>query len=297
MQYSPDQWQAMGQWRTLRDRRIFTLDNGRPYAPIVLLIHGYPTSSWDWEALWADMSADFRLVALDLLGMGFSEKPYPHPYLITEQADIVEALVAELDLQHFHVLAHDYGDTVAQELLARQNALASPQWLSCCLLNGGLFPETHHARLIQKMMLTPLGPLLTSFMKEKQLQRTMGKVFGPDTQPSAELIQHFWQLISYNNGRRALNRLISYIPQRISHRERWVGALQGSVVPLGLINGAMDPVSGAHMVARFFEVVGEPSYLQSLSTIGHYPEVEAPLSVITGYRAFLQQIADKAPDS
>lgn len=127
MQYSPDQWQAMGQWRVLSGRRIFTLDNGRANAPIVLLIHGYPTSSWDWEALWADMNADFRLVALDLLGMGFSDKPYPHDYPISEQADIVEALVAELGLQYFHVLAHDYGDTVAQELLARQNALASPQ--------------------------------------------------------------------------------------------------------------------------------------------------------------------------
>jgi len=54
----------------------------------------------------------------------------------------------------------------------------------------------------------------------------------------------------------------------------------------------MDPVSGAHMVARFTEVVGEPAFRQSLSTIGHYPQVEAPLSVTAGYRAFLQQIAD-----
>ena len=291
MQYSPEQWQAMGQWRVLCGRRIFTLDNGRANAPVVLLIHGYPTSSWDWEALWADMNADFRLVALDLLGMGFSDKPYPHSYPISEQADIVEALVAELGLQHFHVLAHDYGDTVAQELLARQNALAAPQWLSCCLLNGGLFPETHRARLIQKLMLTPLGPLLTALMNERQLQRTMGKVFGPDTQPPAELIQHFWELITYNNGRRALNKLISYIPQRITHRERWVSALQTSVVPLGLINGALDPVSGAHMVARFFEVVGEPDYRLSLPTIGHYPQVEAPVEVIASYRAFLQNIA------
>ena len=196
----------------------------------------------------------------------------------------------ESGLTRFHVLAHDYGDTVAQELLARQNALASPQWLSCCLLNGGLFPETHHARLIQKMMLTPLGPLLTTLMKEKQLHRTMSKIFGPRSQPSAELIHHFWELISYNNGRRALNKLINYIPQRIMHRERWVGALQQSAVPLGLINGAVDPVSGAHMVARFLEVVGEPAYRISLPIVGHYPQVEAPAEVIAAYRAFLQQV-------
>lgn len=290
MPITPHQWQALGQWRTLCSRRIFTIDNNRAQAPVILLIHGYPTSSWDWEALWTGLGNEYRLVALDLLGFGYSDKPYPHSYLISEQADIVEALMRELDLQRFHVLAHDYGDTVAQELLARQNRLPTPQWQSLCLLNGGLFPETHHARLIQKMMLTPLGPLLTALLKEKQLQRTMSKIFGPGSQPSAELIHHFWELLSYNNGRRALNKLINYIPQRIMNRERWVGALQHSVVPLGLINGAVDPVSGAHMVARFIEVVGEPAYRLSLPTIGHYPQVEAPEAVIAGVREFLRQI-------
>ena len=70
-----------------------------------------------------------------------------------------------------------------------------------------------------------------------------------------------------------------------------MSALQTSVVPLALINGALDPVSGAHMVARFFEVVGEPDYRLSLPTIGHYPQVEAPMEVIASYRAFLQNIA------
>lgn len=290
MHHSPEQWQAMGQWRDLCGQRIFTLDNGRADAPVVVLLHGYPTSSWDWNELWALLDGDFRLVALDLLGFGFSAKPCPHPYLISEQADIVEALVAALALPRFHVLAHDYGDTVAQELLTRQNALSEPRWLSCCLLNGGLFPETHHARLIQKMMLSPLGPLVTGLMKEKQLHRTMGKLFGPHTQPSPELSHHFWELINFNNGRRALNKLINYIPQRILHRERWVGALQQSKVPLGLINGAVDPVSGAHMVARFLEVVGEPAFRRSLPTIGHYPQIEAAAEVNAAFRDFVQQV-------
>lgn len=291
MHYSPAQWQSMGQLKTLCKRKIFTLDNARQDAPVILLIHGYPTSSWDWEAIWAGLEGDYRLIALDLLGFGYSEKPYPHSYLISEQADIVEALATELALTQFHVLAHDYGDTVAQELLARQNGMAQPQWLSLCMLNGGVFPETHHARLIQKMMLTPLGPLLTTLMKEKQLLRTMGKIFGPETQPDPALIHHFWELISYNNGRRALNKLINYIPQRIMHRERWVGALQETSIPIGLINGAVDPVSGAHMVARYLEVVGEPAMRIALSKIGHYPQVEAPAEVLSGYRQFLQQVS------
>ncbi len=286
------QWQQTGQILTLAGHSIFCIDSQHltPDAvnkPVVLLIHGYPTSSWDWEAIWPLLVQDFRLVALDLLGFGFSAKPYPHPYQISEQADIVEALVAELGLRQFHVLAHDYGDTVAQELLYRQNTRTCSQWLSLCLLNGGLFPETHHARLVQKMMLTPMAPLLTAVMKEKQLHKTLAKIFGPHTPPSPEVVHGFWELINHNNGRRALNKLISYMPQRILHRERWVGALQHSCVPIGLINGAVDPVSGAHMVARYLEVVGEPAYRLSLPTIGHYPQVEAPQAVAEGYRSFI----------
>ncbi len=289
MYYSPAQWQAMGQRKTLCKRDIFSLDNGRQNAPVVLLIHGFPTSSWDWETLWAGLGGEYRLVALDLLGFGFSEKPHPHPFLISEQADIVEALVTELGLTRFHVLAHDYGDTVAQELLARQNSRGANQWLSLCLLNGGLFPETHHARLIQKMMLTPLGPLVTTLMKEKQLLRTMSKIFGPNTPPTPELVHGFWELINFNNGRRVLNKLINYIPQRILHRERWVEALRQASMPIALINGTADPVSGAHMVARYLEVVGEPAYRLELPGIGHYPQIEAAAEVLAGYRNFLQQ--------
>ncbi|HVL01438.1 MAG TPA: alpha/beta hydrolase [Dongiaceae bacterium] len=292
MSISVPQWQQMGRLRTLAGHRIFTLDSdpGADERPAILLIHGYPTASWDWEPLWPLLQADFRLVALDLLGFGFSDKPYPHPYLISEQADIVEALVAELGLRSFHVLAHDYGDTVVQELLYRQNTRARPQWLSVCLLNGGLFPETHHARLIQKMMLTPMAPLLTAMMKEKQLQKTLQKIFGPKTQPTTELVDGFWELINHNNGRRVLTKLISYMPQRILHRERWVTALQNSCAPIGLINGSVDPISGAHMVARFLDVVGEPAYRLALPTIGHYPQVEAPEAVARGYRDFLQKL-------
>jgi len=290
MSISTTQWREWGQMRTLLGHRIFCIDNGLQDAPVILLLHGYPTSSWDWEGLWSGLGKEFRLVALDMLGFGFSDKPYPHDYPITGQADIVEALLSQLGLQQFHVLAHDYGDTVAQELLARQNARPQLQWLSVCFLNGGLFPETHRARPVQRLLLSPLGGLLTLLIRKRQLRSTLRTIFGPETPPSVALVEDFWNLISHNNGRRVMRGLISYMPQRIRHRERWVGALQNSRVAIGLINGAVDPVSGAHMVARYREVVGEPAYLLSLPRIGHYPQVEAPLQLERGYREFLRQV-------
>ncbi|RLT92229.1 alpha/beta fold hydrolase [Ketobacter sp.] len=298
MNHSPRQWKSMGKSLRLNGHSLFVLDSAdvgkhpTPDKPCILLLHGYPTSSWDWERLWPLLTEDFRLIALDFLGFGFSDKPYPYHYRIQEQADIVEALVQQLGLTQFHVLSHDYGDTVAQELLARQNEREHPQWLSVCLLNGGLFPETHRARLIQKWLAGPLGPFLTRHMGKQSIHNTMKRIFGPETQPDAELIEGYWELINFNNGRRTLHKLIDYMKQRRQHRARWVQALADSRIPIGLINGAVDPISGAHMVARYKEVVGPPLMILSLANIGHYPQWEAPDQVNQAYRQFLQAALD-----
>ena len=77
---------------------------------------------------------------------------------------------------------------------------------------------------------------------------------------------------------------------RKTHRERWVAALQQSNVPIGLINGSVDPVSGAHMVARYREIVSPDHFIVELPKIGHYPQVEAPDEVLEAYRRFLRQL-------
>ena len=61
------------------------------------------------------------MIALNFLAFGLSNKPRPHHYSIFEQASIVEALLRHLGLQsrRINLLSHDYGDTVAQELLYR----------------------------------------------------------------------------------------------------------------------------------------------------------------------------------
>ncbi|WAR26737.1 MEST-like protein [Mya arenaria] len=61
-----------------------------------------------------------KIIMLDMLGYGFSDKPLEHDYLITEQADIHEALLTSLSIPRAHVMSHDYGDTVALELLHRK---------------------------------------------------------------------------------------------------------------------------------------------------------------------------------
>ncbi|WP_306250157.1 alpha/beta fold hydrolase [Parvularcula sp. IMCC14364] len=287
-----EQWYQRGQVEAFLGQPIFHIEEGDTTQQTVLLIHGFPTSSWDWAPIWSTLRENHRLIALDMLGFGYSAKPSAHTYSIHEQADIIEAMIREKALTEFHVLAHDYGDTVAQELLARQNAgSGAGQWQSVCFLNGGLFPETHKALLIQKLLLSPLGPLVNKLTSKAPFDKSFSRVFGPDTQPSAQELESFWRLITHNDGKHIFHNLITYMTDRKQHRARWLSALQEARIPIALINGSLDPVSGVHMVARYREIVGEPQYIAALDTIGHYPQVEAPEQVSQHYLDFIRTAA------
>jgi pimeloyl-ACP methyl ester carboxylesterase len=281
------EWRARGHTVAFGPHHVFCVDSDPQAAgrPALVLVHGFPTASWDFAKVWPALAARDRVLACDLLGFGFSSKPRRHAYSIMEQADVVETVVAHHGIDRYHVLAHDYGDTVAQELLARDNARATPRLESVCFLNGGLFPETHRARLVQKLLASPLGPLVTRLTSRATLARSFREIFGPDTPPTTDEIDGFWTLVSHDGGDRLFHELIHYMADRRAHRERWVRALTDARCPLAVIDGALDPVSGAHMVARWRELVGK-GYVALLPRIGHYPQVEAPDEVLRHYLAF-----------
>jgi pimeloyl-ACP methyl ester carboxylesterase len=314
---TPETWRQAGRVHVHRGQEVFYIEQARmPGAPAALvLIHGFPTSSWDWHKVWDALGKKFdRVIAIDMMGFGFSSKPARYDYSIFDQADLHERLLAFLGVERIHVLAHDYGDTVAQELLARHAErhegvpLPAPTRIvpapaparevgaraptgegvrvdSCALLNGGLFPETHRARRIQKLLLTPLGPLLSRLMSRRGFYRSFAAIFGPRSQPTPDELEDFWSLIRRDGGHRIMHRLIRYIPERRANRERWVGALQRTRVPLRVIDGPEDPVSGAHMVQRYRELVPNPDTV-TLPGIGHYPQTEDPAGVLKAFLEF-----------
>ncbi|WP_370339442.1 alpha/beta fold hydrolase [Parvularcula marina] len=248
--------------------------------PDLLLIHGFPTSSWDWAALWGPLSWHFRLHAMDMLGFGLSDKPRGHRYLIADQAEAYAALLRARGVNEVHLLVHDYGCTVGQELLARaaEGSLEGITIKSIVFLNGGLFPHAHRPRPIQKLMAGPLGPLIARFMSRRSFGKSFSAIFGPNTQPTDEELDAYWSLICTEDGVKVIPALLDYMAQRRANEARWTDPIKTPAVPMRLINGLEDPVSGRHLLEEFARLIPDADVVP-LEGVGHYPQVEAPREV------------------
>lgn len=284
-------WEAAGDYFSYRGEKIFHIEGGQIDAPVLVLIHGFPTASWDWHKVWEPLCQHFRVLTFDMIGFGLSAKPSQYDYSIKDQANLLESFLKLKGVEHYHILAHDYGVTVAQELLARsvQNASTSITHSidSTILLNGGLFPEAHKPVLIQKLLISPIGGLVTRLVSYTKFKQNFDKICARAL-PENEL-QSFWELLLRENGKAIMPKLIRYMEERKTNRERWVGALQNTQTPIRLINGFKDPISGAHMLVRYRELINNPD-IHELPRVGHYPQVEAPGAVIKAALVFWQSL-------
>jgi pimeloyl-ACP methyl ester carboxylesterase len=280
---TPDAWAAAGQAFAWRGHALFTrvAGDGVP----LLLLHGFPTSSWDWARAWPRQQAQHRLLALDMLGFGRSDKPRDFAYSIVAAADQWADFAMARGVTEAHVLAHDYGDSVAQELLARQVAGTLPLRIaSIVFLNGGLFPEAHHPLPMQRWLAGPLGPVIARFAGYERYAANLRRICtAPLT--DEELREH-WRLIRLGDGHLLMPKVLGYLRERRVHRARWVDAMQRAGVPLRLVVGLNDPISGLSIARRYRALLPVADVVE-LAGIGHYPQVEDPDAVVQAVEDFL----------
>lgn len=287
---SLESWRPLGQSLSFDGQQVVVYEGGNRHGTPMLLIHGFPTAAWDWHKIWPTLGQAYRLVAPDLLGFGFSDKPPSYPYSFRKQADLCETVLRSRGISHYHILSHDYGDTVAQELLARHiESEPEPRPLSACMLNGGIFPDRQQPILMQRLLAGFTGPLLARLLNKKMGIRSLSRVFGAETKPTAKESEAYWQLMSHNNGHRIIHRILAYLEERKRNQDRWVGALTDSRVPLMLIDGLLDPVSGTNMTVRWKELLPHADLVE-LPHIGHYPQMEAPEEVLQACLPFFEGI-------
>ncbi|MDF2178981.1 alpha/beta hydrolase [Aliiglaciecola sp. CAU 1673] len=277
-----EQYRQLAHMSQLCGYQIATWQSGNDHKPTLLLLHGFPSASWDWHDIWQPLSEHFQLLALDFLGFGLSDKPHPHRYSLLAQADIVDALLKSKNIEDCHVLAHDYGVSVAQELLLRQQQGRLECRLdSITFLNGGLFAEAHRPLFTQTLLRGALGPLVAKLLSKSNLRKGFNKIFAKATPPASTDIDAIWALLNENKGKRVVPALLGYLNERFQYRDLWVEAMQQCHTPLAFINGREDPISGEHMRERFVELL--PGHKTISLATGHYPQLEAPQQMVDAF--------------
>jgi pimeloyl-ACP methyl ester carboxylesterase len=275
-------WRERGSEEEFRGRRIHIFRRGGGDPPLVLL-HGFPSSSYDWRLL-LDRETEHAVIAPDFLGFGLSEKPRDHDYTLHWQADMVEELgrrhqhetgrsspsAAEHPRINVFLVAHDMGTSVATELMARDlEGSLEMEIRGALLLNGSMVQGAASPTLAQRILRSPIGPL-----------------FSPAHPLTDEEAEDQWALICAGGGRTLNHKTIAYMGERFRHAERWHGALRDWERPLQLAWGMVDPVANERVLDAVLEL--RPSApVTRFEDLGHYPQIEDPERVATALRAAL----------
>jgi len=278
-------WEAIGTQRQLCGHSIFTVDVpaiGTETHPPLLILHGFPTSSFDYVAVLDGLRAGRRVLLFDGLGYGLSDKPDLH-YTMALQADIAAAYVAELGLTRCSLLTHDMGDTVGGELLARR---AEGTWdvdiVRRVVTNGSIYIEQAHLTDGQQLLLSLPDEMLPEGlpMTADGLIKSLRDTFSPHTvmpEPGSRLdpMPPTVEQILHNDGHRVLTRLIRYIEERRANERRFTGAIESDPSPLHIVWGQDDPIAVASMVDTLVAARPDATAVR-LDRVGHYPMVEDP---------------------
>jgi pimeloyl-ACP methyl ester carboxylesterase len=279
-------WRRQGERQVFRDREIHVFS--RPGdEPLMLYLHGFPSSSYDWRLLLDEEPAHAAL-AFDFLGFGLSEKPRQHTYTLAWQADLAEEMVRRHGGgRPVFIVAHDMGTSVASELMARdiEGGLEMPM-VGALLFNGSMILRLSSPTPAQRMLRSRLGPLFARLASKRFFRHQFGSVFSAGHPLSDEEAEDQWSLITHNGGHRLGHKLVHYMDERETYAERWHGAIRDWRIPLHLAWGMLDPVATPRVLDGLRQL--RPAVpVAELPDLGHYPQLEDPPAIAGALREAL----------
>ncbi|MCP3964032.1 MAG: alpha/beta hydrolase [bacterium] len=288
-----DAWRRRGAFVPVSDRQVFFVDEGPHDAEPLLILHGSPTSSFDFHRVLGALTEKHRVVAHDHFGFGLSAKPKLYSYSLLEQADTALELWRQLGIRSGHLLAHDYGTSVATELLARRERGLLPIALkSVTLCNGSVHLELARLRISQRIARSRvLGPLFGRLVFRAYFKRVMRRLWGDRRKADDGDLDSMWQGVRSHQGHLRTHQISSYLNERMRFRHRWIGALVRLDLPTHVLWGRRDPVAVAAIAEKLAEETPD-AVLTWLDDAGHYPMLEDPQGWSEAALSFLARVEE-----
>ena len=277
-------WKSKGEFITVNDRKLFVIDTSSFFSTedqvpskTMVVLHGYPTSSYDYYKVLPELSKHYRVIIHDHLGFGFSDKPLDYSYSLLDQADLALQLWQQLGVKKTHLLAHDYGTSVATEIIARNNnheLTIEIEKLTLC--NGSMHIELSQLRTIQKLLKNKwLGKYVAKLTTYAIFSKNLRNVYFDKTKVSNNELKDMWMQLDYNEGRKVIHKLSQYINERYTYWNRWIGALKETNLQTNIVWAKNDPVA-VPAIARLIATEISNNKLFWIENTGHFPMLENP---------------------
>ena len=256
---------------------IFYRTWGDPEKPQLLIVHGFPNSSFDFHALIPLLSDDFYIAALDFPGSGFSDKPLDgFSYMLAENAEILDYFVTDIvQFDDFAMFTHDRGVSIGLAFLGNYIDNPDPDYTLNYhfLSNSGMFLPLANLMEFQTAILDPVrGPQMIEFRKSR-----------PRLTEGDPVELAFADIFAFNDGVSALLHVGKYLLERAENEFDWLENLPRSPVPVAYLWGLTDTVNPIripnYVWLNYLNERDVESSFWVLPTAGHYPQREKPEQV------------------
>ena len=279
----------------MRGRRIFYREAGRAGAPVLVLLHGYPSSSHTYRELIPLLSARYHVYAPDYLGSGYSERPDPAEFHYTFDvlADHVSAFLEALSLSHYVLYLQDFGAPVGFRV-----AMAHPERLRALIVqNGNAYLDglTEQRRAFFRRARDDESPEGQRFLAELVSERAIiERQYLRDVpgQKRARMSPDSWThdlaFLSTDRDRKIQIQLFRDYQTNIDAYPAWQAFLRKYQPPTLIVWGEHDPA---------FVAAGARAYLRDvpraelhLLDAGHFAVEEQPTLIAQRMIAFLDRL-------
>ncbi len=243
----------------------------------LVLLHGFPSSSRDWDVVGAGLAGKFRVLQFDFLGYGESDKPKNTSYSAYRQADLASSIIRERCGGPAIVVGHDLGGIILQILLTGTFGAPDTFVHKAIFMNSSVYAALYRPTTSQRLLTMPfIGPLFANAMNEETFQKGVQATGGHNRDRLRAETSRMWRDFASNGGKHLAPKHLVYMRERAKAAKELEAAMESfGAERLVFLYGDADPVSGLHQLNHIRSRIPSAQTVP-LPGLGHFPMLEAP---------------------
>ena len=267
------------------ERLVFTEQEGQ--GEPVVLIHGFGASSYSWRKVMPDLAKEYRVVAIDLFGFGWTERPENgRPFTRDDQVELVLGVMDALGVDSAHIVGHSYGGAITMALAADH-----PERVKSMVLvdSAAVDYPMLRRKWISRVSLLNWIYIRGLALRTGTAERVFEHSYYDDNLVTDQLVDAYLDRLRVEGAARGYRGLTRPLPASQWPREIRYQDLE---VPTLVLWGAQDRVVTVEVGRYHADLVPDCRFV-AIEGAGHSPMEEKPAEFIEEVTAFFDEIENR----